>query len=623
MHVGSGSARRWAGWAVAMGFAVGAVLAAPPRLDQCQVVGTHNSYHVAPGPAMDALIRSKPGPGADELAYTHRPLKEQFEFLGIRQIELDLYADPEGGRFAEPAGPKLAAVGGLGAVVPHDPDGELLKPGFKILHVPDVDFISRNRTFHGALTEIREWSAANPFHFPILVLLELKEDALGVPGSTKVVKYDAALLDAVDAAVREVIPPAQRFEPDDLRGGQPTLRDAVAGKGWPTVDRLLGRILFALDNEDAIRDRYLARSPHLEGRVMFVSVDRAHPAAAWMKRNDPVRRFDEIQSLVRDGFVVRTRADSPTGNARRNDTTQREKAFASGAQFISTDYPEPNLSLSPYQVRLPGNRIAQANPVSGTNVSDTVEIEILAADTAAVRNRMGMADHDRRRLDEASAHYARVMELDPPSPVDNALRERVRRFAPELRLNRAETFALRDVVAVVHPDRPVIAYHLFWDDDIDFPEDNDPCDHEVLWVELDEAGTRAVAVHTYFHGAILKAEVPPGEPVRVGVEWGKHGSLPLDRDGKLVHSPAKLRAHWQQLHDQGRRLPDHALGAGWPLKFEGTFEDYATFPRQLKLSERITPADAVLKSRWPNAAINQRVLRYNFRSKVEWPGSGL
>jgi hypothetical protein len=42
---------------------------------------------------------------------------------------------------------------------------------------------------------------------------------MGGMGSTKVVKYDAALLDAVDAAVREVIPPAQRFEPDDLRGG--------------------------------------------------------------------------------------------------------------------------------------------------------------------------------------------------------------------------------------------------------------------------------------------------------------------------------------------------------------------------------------------------------------------
>jgi hypothetical protein len=260
--------------------------------------------------------------------------------------------------------------------------------------------------------------------------------------------------------------------------------------------------------------------------------------------------------------------------------------------------------------------------VSGTNVSDTVEIETLAADTAAVRNRMGMADHDRRRLDEASAHYARVLELDPPLPADDALRERVRRFAPELRLNRAETFALRDVVAVVHPDRPVIAFHLFWDDDIDFPEDNDPCDHEIVWVELDAAGTRAVAVHTYFHGTILSAPVASGEPVRVGVEWGKHGSLPLDRDGKPVHSPANLKAHWKRLAERGRRLPDHALGAGWPMKFEGTYEDYATFTRELKLSDRFPTGAAVVKSRWPNAAIQHRVLRYNFRVKEEWPGKG-
>lgn len=45
-------------------------------------------------------------------------------------------------------------------------------------------------------------------------------------------------------------------------------------------------------------------------------------------------------------FMVRTRADYDTVQSRQNDTTQRDAAFASGAQFISTDYPEPNPEFS-------------------------------------------------------------------------------------------------------------------------------------------------------------------------------------------------------------------------------------------------------------------------------------
>jgi hypothetical protein len=59
------------------------------------------------------------------------------------------------------------------------------------------------------------------------------------------------------------------------------------------------------------------------------------------------------------------------------------------------------------------------------------------------------------------------------------------------------------------------------------------------------------------------------------------------------------------------------------VEVEGTYEDYSAFTRELKLSDRLGAGAAVLKSRWPNAALNQRVLRYNFRSKVEWPGPGL
>jgi hypothetical protein len=49
--------------------------------------------------------------------------------------------------------------------------------------------------------------------------------------------------------------------------------------------------------------------------------------------------------------MVRTRADSDTKQARANDYRQFEKAKASGAQVISTDYYYPSqLFESTYQV---------------------------------------------------------------------------------------------------------------------------------------------------------------------------------------------------------------------------------------------------------------------------------
>jgi protein tyrosine phosphatase (PTP) superfamily phosphohydrolase (DUF442 family) len=105
-----------------------------------------------------------------------------------------------------------------------------------------------------------------------------------------------------------------------------------------------------LDNEDSVRDSYLAKSEILDNRLLFASVSASHPAAAWMKRNDPIGSYDEIVSLVQQGFLVRTRADSGTKEARENDTIRRDRAIDSGAQLISTDFPEPDKRFSSYRV---------------------------------------------------------------------------------------------------------------------------------------------------------------------------------------------------------------------------------------------------------------------------------
>ena len=92
------------------------------RLNEIQVIGTHNSYHIAPPKPVMELIAGISQSLADSIAYTHKPLGEQLGALGMRQLEWDLYADPKGGLFAEPAARKMIAERG-GDLPGHDPDG--------------------------------------------------------------------------------------------------------------------------------------------------------------------------------------------------------------------------------------------------------------------------------------------------------------------------------------------------------------------------------------------------------------------------------------------------------------------------------------------------------------------
>jgi hypothetical protein len=347
------------------------------RLNQVQVIGTHNSYHVAPPPAVLDLVAVTGKARAESLDYTHRPLPEQFDQLGIRQIELDVYADPRGGLFARPAARDLVKKNGKDLGPDPNAAGVLDKPGFKVLHVPDIDYLATVPTFAAGLKQVRDWSKAHPRHVPIMVLVELKEDVVPL-FPTKAVSFNADLLDAVDAEIRAVFKEGELVTPDAVRGTAKSLPEAVRTAGWPKLDAVRGKVLFCLDNTGKLAEQYAKGRPALTGRAMFAPLDESNPGAAFFKVNDPVADFDRIQTLVKAGFLVRTRADEGGRNARTNDTARRDKALASGAQFVSTDYPEPRKGWSDYKVRLPGNAAARPNPVSGPAGATGDDVERLA-----------------------------------------------------------------------------------------------------------------------------------------------------------------------------------------------------------------------------------------------------
>jgi hypothetical protein len=75
----------------------------------------------------------------------------------------------------------------------------------------------------------------------------------------------------------------------------------------------------------------------LQGRVLFTNSDPGKPDAAFVEENEGSPEL--IDQLVRQGYIVRARADENTIAARTNDSTRRDALLHSGAQMISTDYP--------------------------------------------------------------------------------------------------------------------------------------------------------------------------------------------------------------------------------------------------------------------------------------------
>lgn len=332
------------------------------RLNQIQLLGTHNSYKRAPTQELvDLLDTVQPG-WANDILYEHRPLSRQLEELGIRQIELDIFADPKGGKYAEPAGAVLAKDEQF---IDRD---EMLQPGFKVLHTQDVDYRTNCLTFRSCLSEVRDWSLENPDHLPILILVEVKDrshEDFGPISFETPVPVDEPLIYKIDEEIRSIFSEEQIISPDDVRKGFDSLEEAILTNGWPTLSESRGRILFGLDNTGEHREAYLSESPNLSGRAMFVSSEPGEPSSAFIKMNDAIDSYQQIKERAAAGYLIRTRSDIPLYEARTGDTKRLVAALTSGAQYVSTDFPEPSPFGSNYIVTFPESvSPGRCNPVN-------------------------------------------------------------------------------------------------------------------------------------------------------------------------------------------------------------------------------------------------------------------
>ena len=338
------------------------------RMNELQAIGSHNSYRLRTyQPLLDYLIPLGSIQGNDplELDYTHEALTTQFDTFNVRSIEIDLYNDPIGGAYYYRQGNNLISE----PTASNEPD--LLNSGMKVLHIIDVDYLTHHLNLFSALVTIRDWSNLHVNHLPLIVMIEAKET--GIPLMTTPVPFNAVAFDALDAEVAAVFGAnlGQVVTPDDFRGTYTTPNEAALAGAWPTLAASRGTIYFVLMLSAAQKSDYLSGHPALSGRTMFIFGDPGADETAFTKYDDPFANQDTIQSLVLSGYMVRTRADAGTWEARSGDYTRMDIAFTSGAQIISTDYYRPDERAptdpdwSDYSVQLPNYVVARLNPVNG------------------------------------------------------------------------------------------------------------------------------------------------------------------------------------------------------------------------------------------------------------------
>ncbi|MFM7177121.1 MAG: Ca2+-dependent phosphoinositide-specific phospholipase C [Bacteroidota bacterium] len=348
------------------------------RMNQIQLIASHNSYRQMTTDTVFAFLLSvqaliPPQYDPMTLDYDHEPLADQLSQYGVRGLELDIYNDPSGTAFSDRFVNSYVGLP-LASGIP-----DLSQPGMKLLHIKDVDYNSHYPTFKLAIQAVKAWSLANPNHLPLFINVETKSDSpgddpfLSTQGFTPAPVWDAAAAEALEQEVRDVFGPNLDglFTPDMLKGTYSSLENAALQGNWPLLGTSRGKIIFIMEG-NAVQF-YKQGHPSLSGRSMFVYDTPGQPEAAFVILNDARADSSQIRTLVQLGYMVRTRCDSGTLEARNGDYSGMNAAFASGAQILSTDYYRADYRAgqtgwTEYQVKFPGGNIGRKNPVNASGI---------------------------------------------------------------------------------------------------------------------------------------------------------------------------------------------------------------------------------------------------------------
>ena len=328
------------------------------RLNDIRILASHNSYKKLPSKKLIRFLskfKKQLGHENDpiQLDYGHVVIQEQLEDYHVRGFELDVYNDPEGKLYR-----KRKINRFLFCQKVRVKNKIMNKPGFKVLHIPDIDFETNYLTLIESLNAIKNWSDLNPNHSPIFVNIEAKGSSaadesgfLRFIGFKRAIKFDSLAYENLDHEIKSVFTIDKLFTPRDLRSNFPTIQERLSFEGWPYLNQCMGKIIFILQgNNDDIYKKSIDRK---EDRVMFVYSEPGQENTAFVIRNSSQGIENEINELTKK-YIVRSRTDAGTYQSRKNDYSDYHSVLKSNAQIISTDYYKADLRWSSYQIKLEG-----------------------------------------------------------------------------------------------------------------------------------------------------------------------------------------------------------------------------------------------------------------------------
>ncbi|SEO52110.1 metallophosphoesterase family protein [Paenibacillus sp. OV219] len=276
-------------------------------------------------------------------------------------------------------------------------------------------------------------------------------------------------------------------------------------------------------------------------------------------------------------------------------------------------------------IRLEGNIVEREQPIHVPEKDRNMQAASVALEDASATE--WWLTKYRSYYDSSPIETGPVYNL-----VSTEMEELARLLAPELHLAESEPFTLRDCVAVFHPEQPLIAYHLFWDREMERNE----ADHQLIWVSYHPETKELSEIKTYFHEnmvssheALEEAKAQQNRP-QVYIQWGIHGAFLTGgiRDvtvSRLVNGILITNTGLDSLTSmfsdalrgrvRGVPLPEHD-----PLQpFSGQLSDYMNFSKEADTRDFLNKENRVLMSKHANTAIRQIALDYRFVPMPEWP----